>query len=104
MVPYNYKQTEQRTVGVSVLERNLLAHELQARCDVPAASLGVECLTAVAAQPLSERCPGVVDVVGDALGVSSTVYRLLSIWLVSERSIRTSCRSRGTCGRRRSGR
>lgn len=57
------------TVRVRLLERDLLAHERLARRDVPAARLGVERLPAVAAQPLRERRPRVVDVVRRALRV-----------------------------------
>ena len=59
------------TVRVGLLERDLLAHERLARSDISAARLSIECLAAIAPEPLRERRPGVVDVVGRALGIGT---------------------------------
>ena len=57
------------TVGVLGLVRNLLAEEFYAGCGISTSSLGIERLAIVRAEPLSQRLPGGLDVVGDALAV-----------------------------------
>lgn len=53
----------QGTIRVGSLIRDLLAHVLYARRDVPSSRLRVECLSPVAPKPFCERGPCGVDVV-----------------------------------------
>ena len=64
----------ERTIGVLLLVLHLLAKVLRARRCVSATSLGVEGLTFVGAEPLGQRCPSIVNVVGSALRVCAAEY------------------------------
>ena len=61
------------TVRVLLHECNLLAHKSAAVSYVSATRFGVERLPAIASEPLSKRPKGIVDVIGDAIGVCARV-------------------------------
>lgn len=63
----------EHNIRVLGLVGDLLAEVLDARLGVSTASLSVEGLAVVGAEPAGERCPSVLDVVGDTLSVSSRV-------------------------------
>lgn len=88
------------TVGVLLLVSNLLAQELFAGRSVTTASLSVQGLTAISAEPLGERLPCVIDVVRSTVRVGTST-RLSAYLEDNEIADLTSCQSPSTCGHRR---